>query len=98
MLLTLAGRDDDTDLAVALGKPLVLEETGFSSGANRAARILASARGWKKTGAAGYMQWGFLATKADNGDGDKQYGMDALFHDDFAALSAAFTTLASEYR
>src|SRR5207249_11406004 len=36
--------DDDTDLAVAFGKPLVLEETGFSSGASRAARILASAR------------------------------------------------------
>ena len=43
------------------------------------------------------MQWGFLATGADNGDGDKTFGMDTVFHTDFTALGTTWTTLAAQY-
>jgi endo-1,4-beta-mannosidase len=89
--------DDDTDLAATLSKPIVLEETGFS-GDGRADRVVAYALQWKSQGASGYMQWGFLATSSDNGDGDKTFGMDTLFHTDYADMALAFVKLRGAYR
>ena len=44
------------------------------------------------------MQWGLMVTASDNGDGDHGVGMDRIFHTDFAGMSAAWSTLAAEYR
>ncbi len=90
--------EDDTDLAALVGKPLIIEEMGYESAdGDRGALTLANGGAWKQRGASGYMQWGFLATGQDNGDGDKDFGMDTIFHTDFTALSTTWTTLAAQY-
>ena len=91
--------EDDTDLAAALGKPVIIEEMGYETAdGDRAALTLANGGAWKQRGACAYMQWGFLATGQDNGDGDKTFGMDPVFHTDFAALGTTWTALAAQYR
>lgn len=82
--------EDDTFLIPVVNKPLIIEEMGFSSG-DRSSRVDANLRYWVDTKSArGYMQWGFLATGSDNGDGDRTYGLDKIFHKDWNALSSKF--------
>ncbi len=84
---------DDLATAEAVGMPIIVEESGFSSG-DRASEIAAHAVATLGAGADGYMQWGLMATAADDGDGDRTYGMDRVFHDDFDALTAGYSTIA----
>ena len=83
------------DLATAesLGMPVLIEETGFSSG-DRADSTVTHASWAISAGADGYMQWGLMATSSDNGDGDRTYGMDRVFHDDWDELTGAYAGIA----
>ncbi len=71
----IARADVDAQLARELNKPLVVEEIGFQVG-DRAAKTREAMRKWlEEENAKGLMQWGFMATENDCGDGDKKYGM-----------------------
>ena len=76
-------REDDHDLSVRFGKPLLVEEAGFKApGTNRHglfARELEHLMGGDGTRAAGYMPWGFMAGQ-DNQDGDNELGIDQKVH------------------
>ena len=72
--------EDDSSIARVLGKPFVVEEVGFSQG-DRPARTRTAMDRWFGRGTSGYMQWGFMATSGDIGDGDERYGMDRVWHE-----------------
>lgn len=80
------GLDSENDawLAAALIKPYIIEEAGMSSG-DRPARTDTDLVKWSGRGASGYLQWGLMATTYDNGDGDRLFGMDRVFHNDWQA-------------
>ncbi len=83
------------DLATAesLGVPILVEEAGFSDGDRPAATGDHAAWAFG-AGADGYMQWGLMATGSDNGDGDRTYGMDHVFHADWDGLAASYSGIA----
>lgn len=83
--------ENDTALANNLNKPLLIEEAGMS-GADRPARTHADIAKWMNRGADGYMQWGIMAPARDNGDGDRTFGVDRVFHaEDWDAYLTLFT-------
>jgi hypothetical protein len=71
--------EDDSSLAQKVGKPFIIEEAGFESG-DRAELINDDLEKWVGRKARGYLQWGFMATDHDMGDGDDRFGMDHPFH------------------
>jgi hypothetical protein len=81
------------------GKPFIVEEAGFESG-DRPARVDADIRAHMDTrGSSGYMQWGFTVITPDNGNGDRQFGMDRLFHSsDYDRLFSTYSAAAARYR
>lgn len=90
--------DFERSVAADVGKPLILEEAGFESG-DRAAAVDADIRFNVDTGGLrGYMQWGFMASLTDNGNGDRQFGMDRVFHSDWDALHAVYRAAADRIR
>lgn len=96
---TLEFADFDHGIARMAGKPFIVEEAGFESG-DRPARADADIRAHMDTRAAsGYMQWGFTVITPDNGNGDRQFGMDRLFHaTDYDRLFTTFSAAAARYR
>lgn len=79
-----ASREDDSDLAGRLGKPLLIEEAGMEPTPNQRDRS-----GWvaqdlqrllDEKQAVGYMPWGFMQGP-DNGDGDNKLGLDHIKHE-----------------
>jgi|GEM_PF-2318861 len=88
----------ERSVATDVGKPLFVEEAGFESG-DRAASIDADIRYNVDTrGLRGYMQWGFMSGPTDNGNGDRQFGMDRVFHSDWDALYAVYRAAADRIR
>lgn len=83
------GTTDDTGLAQSLGKPIIVEEAGYQSG-DRPTELGADLSKWFGRGVRGYLQWGYVAATSDNGDGDKMYGMDRIFHADWDGLYATY--------
>lgn len=85
--------EDDTDIADAVGKPFLVEEAGFDSGIfpDRPASTDADVAKWIGRGADGYMQWGLMASPYDNGDGDRTFGVDRVWHTDWDGYSAVYT-------
>jgi hypothetical protein len=81
--------EDDSGLAAELGLPFIVEEAGFS-GDGRSGSVSGDMDKWFGRGASSYMQWGFMATGSDNGDGDRNVGMDRVFHSDWDALFAVY--------
>ena len=71
--------EDDSSVAQKVGKPLIVEEAGFTGG-DRAQKTRDDMDKWFGRNARGYMQWGFMATPNDNGDGNRESGMDHAFH------------------
>ncbi len=71
------GSDLENDIATAqaLNKPLIIEEAGFFYSSDRPTRISNDIQKWMGRGAAGYMQWGFKPGSMDNGDGDREVGL-----------------------
>jgi hypothetical protein len=72
--------EDDSDLSVRLGKPLLIEEGGFVGTGDRTGwfdvdlrRLLDEKR------AGGFMPWGFMVGH-DNNDGDNALGIDQIWH------------------
>jgi hypothetical protein len=89
-------REDDSDLAFRLGKPLVIEEAGFVGHEDRSGwyeKELRTLLDEKK--AAGYMLWGFMVGQ-DNGDGDVELGVDHMWHNaDWGRLNDLFRARAA---
>lgn len=86
-------QNDDSGLADSLNMPYIVEEAGFDTGfagGDRAQLIRQDMDRWFGRGAKGYMQWGFMATHNDMGDGDGRSGMDRSLHNDWDALYAAY--------
>lgn len=91
------GGDNNVDVAKAVNKPLIIEEAGFKmEDGDRAKLIENDLNKWFNKGAKGYMQWGFMATLYDNGDGDKAFGMDYVFHPDWNALFNVYKNFAGK--
>jgi hypothetical protein len=85
--------NDDSQLAGEVGKPFIVEEAGINAGRGekRDGMVAEDMALWFGRGAQGYMQWGFMATDFDNGDGDVHSGMDrGQFHDDWDELFGAY--------
>lgn len=89
--------NDDSALAATLNKPFIVEEAGFGNkyGGDRSRKVIEDMQRWFSLGARGYMQWGFMATGQDMGDGDGDSGMDRTLHHDWDALFHAYRTQAS---
>ena len=89
-------REDDSDLSVRLGKPLVIEEAGFVGRENRAGwyeKELRTVLDEKR--AAGYLPWGFMVGH-DTGDGDVELGVDHMWHNaDWGRLNDIFRARAA---
>ena len=93
-VLTVHLYDGATSPDLDLGLPVLVEEMGFSGG-GRPDSVRGHA-GWAfGAGGDGYMQWGLMASSADHGDGDRTYGMDKVFHDDWDGLLSAYAEVAS---
>jgi len=88
--------NDDSGLARALHKPFIVEEAGFgnSYGSDRSGMVQQDMARWFNSGARGYLQWGFMATQHDMGDGDGDSGMDRSLHSDWEALFRVYSTRA----
>ena len=91
--------NDDSALAKSLGMPYIVEEAGFgnSYGSDRSGWLNQDMARWfdGDRPASGYMQWGFMATQADMGDGDGDSGMDRSLHHDWDALWQAYSARAA---
>lgn len=88
--------DDDTPLAQNLNKPIIVEEAGFStSDGDRPTLTQTDLNLWFGRGVAGYLQWGFMASNNDNGDGDTVFGMDRVFHSDWNGLFTTYQNFAA---
>jgi murein DD-endopeptidase MepM/ murein hydrolase activator NlpD len=89
--------NDDSKLAKTLNKPFIVEEAGFGNkyGGNRSGKVIEDMQRWFGRGARGYMQWGFMATGQDMGDGDGDTGMDRTLHQDWDALFHAYRAKAT---
>lgn len=84
--------DGEKDVAWAKrnNKISLIEEAGFS-GNSREVKYQNEINYWKTKGASAFLQWGFIAKGlSDNGDGDKKYGMDNLWHNDYDGLFSLF--------
>ena len=92
--------EDESGLAQLLGMPYIVEEAGFGNkyGHDRSGHIQRDMDHWfgAGDGARGYMQWGFMATSNDIGDGDRDSGMDRVLHHDWDALFALYRTRAGD--
>ncbi|MEZ4866958.1 MAG: peptidoglycan DD-metalloendopeptidase family protein [Caldilineaceae bacterium] len=89
--------NDDSALARALHKPFILEEAGFGNGygQDRSGKVQEDMQRWFGLGARGYLQWGFMATSNDIGDGDGDSGMDRTLHADWDALFRTYQARAA---
>jgi hypothetical protein len=89
------GSSDDTGFAASLGKPIIIEEAGISSG-DRPQLLGSDLAKWFGKGCRGYLQWGFSAASSDNGDGDTQWGMDKVWHaNDWDGMFGAYQSFAA---
>ena len=94
-------KNDDSQLASEVGKPFIVEEAGIDADKNgrRGAAIADDMNAWFGRGAQGYMQWGFMATDRDNGDGDGKSGMDrGVLHDDWDELFRTYRDRAGDLK
>lgn len=72
--------EDDSDLSVRLGKPLLIEEAGFVGRGDRTHWFDADLRRLvDEKRAGGFMPWGFMVGH-DNNDGDTALGIDHIWH------------------
>ena len=80
--------NDDSALAEALHKPFIVEEAGYGRqfGGDRSTKVREDMQRWFGRNARGYLQWGFMATGNDIGDGDQDSGMDRTLHGDWNSL------------
>lgn len=85
----------DVDWALSHNKIAIVEEFGVSGTSDRSSKVQAELDFWKSKKAVAVLQWGFLAKGlGDNGDGDKDLGMDNIWHTDYDNLAATFKTFA----
>lgn len=62
-------------------KQLIVEEAGYQGIGDRSSDYSQSLNYWRNLGAVAYLQWGFIAKGlGDNGNGDRAYGMDTIWH------------------
>ncbi|MDO8436264.1 MAG: hypothetical protein Q7S82_02685 [bacterium] len=81
----------DVIWAIANGKKAVIEEIGYSGTGDRSGAMKSELDFWKAQGATAFLQWGFLAQGlADNGNGDRDSGMDTIWHTDYNTLFTLF--------
>lgn len=77
--------DADALLAKQLNIPFIIEEIGFEGG-DRARQTEKHLHKWfDQKQVAGFMQWGFMGTNQDIGDGDNRFGLHAR-HDDYGRI------------
>ncbi|MBI2462943.1 MAG: hypothetical protein HYV65_01760 [Candidatus Spechtbacteria bacterium] len=88
--------DQDLWIAQQQNKPYILDEAGFNAGPNddRSQNISDDMQKAFTAGTGFYCQWGFMATPTDNGDGDRDRGMDHIFHRDWDTLYQAYQSFA----
>lgn len=92
-------KNDDSRLAAEVGKPFIVEEAGFDAGRGqkRDGWVADDMTAWFGRGAQGYMQWGYMATDFNNGDGDERSGMDrGALHDDWDELFRVYRDRAGD--
>lgn len=71
----------DFNWAVAHGKKIILEEVSFEGTGDRSKLLADELEFWRSHGAWAFLHWGFLAKgMGDNGNGDRAYGMDTIWH------------------
>lgn len=81
----------DVDWALANGKKAIFSEIGFSGTGDRSPQMDTEIQFWKNKNIAAILQWGLIAKGLpDNGNGDKVFGMDTIWHTDYDKLVSVF--------
>lgn len=84
---------DDAAWARSNGKRIVVGEIAFGRTDDRSGDMRSEIDYWRDQGAQVILQWGFIAGGlGDNGNGDRIYGMDAIWHSDYDQLAALFSS------
>lgn len=87
---------EDIDWATSHNKQSLIEEIGYSGTGDRSGNMNTELSFWKSKGAGGVLQWGLIAKGlGDNGNGDKDVGMDSIWHTDYDALAGVFQNYAT---
>jgi hypothetical protein len=85
-----AGRED-LAWAQANGKRAFIGEYGLGRTDDRSGEVASDVAYWKAGGAEAFLQWGFIAKGlGDNGNGDRLYGMDTIWHMDYDGLASVY--------
>ncbi|KKQ85529.1 MAG: hypothetical protein UT04_C0002G0001, partial [Candidatus Daviesbacteria bacterium GW2011_GWF2_38_7] len=83
--------EQDTAWAQVNGKVFIDEEAGYSGSGDRTSQMRDEIEFWKSRGAAAILQWGFIAGGlGDNGFGDRDFGMDTIWHSDYNNLFSLY--------
>ena len=83
----------DVSWAVSHGKTVINEEMGLTGSGDRSSSTKQELDFWEGQGVKAMLQWGFLAQGlGDNGNGDRTYGMDTIWHTDYDQLAALFAS------
>ncbi len=81
----------DVDWALANDKKAIFSEIGFSGTGDRSPQMDAEITFWKSKNVGAVLQWGLIAKGLpDNGNGDRVYGMDTIWHTDYDKLVTVF--------
>jgi hypothetical protein len=79
----------DIQYAARTGKIGLIEEGLIGGTGDRTSDYQTELDFWISQGMSGFLQWGFIASGlSDTGDGDSTFGMDTLWHTDYASLFA----------
>jgi hypothetical protein len=85
-----AGRED-LAWAQVNGKRAFIGEYGLGRIDDRSSEVASDVAYWKAAGAEAFLQWGFIAKGLDdNGNGDRLYGMDTIWHVDYDRLASVY--------
>lgn len=82
--------------ANANNKRVLVEEFGLSGTSDRSVKIKDELNYWREQRVSAVLQWGFIAKDLpDNGNGDRDLGMDTIWHTDYDSLSTLFQSFNS---
>jgi hypothetical protein len=86
----------DIDWARANGRRVFVGELGIPGTGDRSGAVRTEVDYWKGRGAEALLQWGFMAKGLyDNGNGDRIYGMDTIWHTDYDLLAVVYQQAAT---
>ena len=88
----------DIQWALAHGRKGIVEETGFSSTADRTSELQTELDYWWQMGVSAFLVDSFIARgMPDNGQGDRLLGVDTVWHTDYESIGQALRSAAKPW-